>query len=198
MSNRENSDSVKKVNRYTVFTLAFILFSIMALVALISVPNITRSRASARRKTCFSNMRVLQGAVEMYNMDSYKMMKTLDTDLLVKSKYLKEKPVFPEPDCLYLTEGDLTENGKIYCKHHGVVLNSEEERKLSQKEKSEELKGQLMKYFLLLTICLTPSSIYIYCSIINNSESYGCFFLILLLILSVIMFGAIPLGGLLV
>ncbi len=38
----------------------------------------------ARDKACFSNIRVIQGAVEMYNMDVATMMRTLDMDVLIE------------------------------------------------------------------------------------------------------------------
>ncbi len=70
---------------------------------------------------CYSNIRVLTGAVEMYNMDHATMMSTLDTDTLVKEHYLKYPPKGPDPDCEYYSEGDLIEDGIIACKKHGAL-----------------------------------------------------------------------------
>ena len=138
-------------------------------------------RVSARDKACFSNIRVIQGAVEMYNMDKNEYMKTLDIDLLVESKYLEGKPYPPEVDCQYLSEGNLAEDGKIYCKHHGIILNSEEERKISEKEKSDEIKDSLKRKFLFLTICFIPSFIFLSYSLYFQKESLGCFLLMLII-----------------
>jgi tetratricopeptide (TPR) repeat protein len=77
------------------------------------------------QKACFSNMRVLQGALEMYNMDHEKNeMTSLDISTLVKEKYLKSSPSKPDPDCNYYSTGDLTKNGQIRCKIHGSIEES--------------------------------------------------------------------------
>jgi len=83
--------------------------------------------ATARGKACHANQRVIAGAVEMYNMDNATMMKTLrnaDTaasGALVSGLYLKSPIHPPESDCEYLSFGDLTKNGIIYCRRHGTI-----------------------------------------------------------------------------
>ena len=86
---------------------------------LMKSPHFANARSNARLKACFSNQRVMQGAVEMYNMDHSTMMTTLDIDTLVNEKYLKTAPSGPEPDCKYTTVGDLTDDGYISCVKHG-------------------------------------------------------------------------------
>ena len=74
-----------------------------------------------REKDCFYNIRILTGAVESYNIESKneeKMMKTINQDLLL-GKYIKDKIICPETSKSYLSEGDLTVNGYIYCDYHG-------------------------------------------------------------------------------
>ena len=81
-------------------------------------------RFEPRYKSCLSNIRVLQGAVEMYNMDHSTKMDDIDEDsvkLLVKEKYLKTVPEGTEPNCRYTVSNKLSENGVIYCKYHGGV-----------------------------------------------------------------------------
>lgn len=74
------------------------------------------------QKACFSNMRVLTGAVEMYNMDNGVKMDKLDIDKLVQGRYLMSAPLKPDAKCSY--DGyDLANNGEIYCTYHGSVLN---------------------------------------------------------------------------
>ena len=82
-------------------------------------PNFEAARKDARTKACFSNIRVLQGAVEMYNMDNATMMSTLDMEELVKTHYIKHIPDKPEPECEYESIGDLTQDGYVNCKFHG-------------------------------------------------------------------------------
>lgn len=79
-------------------------------------------RPLARYKACLSNIRVIQGAVEMYNMDSPLMLKDLNEnsiDLLLKGNYLKSEPSKPDYSCKYSSKGDLSEDGEVYCEYHG-------------------------------------------------------------------------------
>jgi hypothetical protein len=98
-----------------------------------------------RRKACYSNMRVLLGAVEMYNMDSSVMLKKLSASdydysggILVKEGYLKKSPKYPTKECEYFSAGDLTGNGLIVCKKHGTVehLDEKTQEKLGLIKKS--------------------------------------------------------------
>ena len=91
----------------------------IGILAAAAIPNFKAAKASAREKACFSNQRVLMGAVEMYNMDHDTMMTTLDIPTLVKEKYLKSAPVGPEPECEYFSIGDLSGDGVVACKRHG-------------------------------------------------------------------------------
>ena len=89
------------------------------------VVQLKKAREVARAKACSANQRVLMGAVEMYNMDHPTMMKELDIKILLKPykgfTYLKEAPIKPESDCIYISEGDLSGMGIIKCKRHGTV-----------------------------------------------------------------------------
>ena len=79
-------------------------------------------RASVRDKSCFSNIRVIQGAIEMYNMDISDRIEHIEPDTinrLVKGKYLKTEPSKPETTCEYKSIGDLTEGGFVFCTYHG-------------------------------------------------------------------------------
>lgn len=80
-----------------------------------------KSRASAREKACMSNLRVIQGSIEMYNMDHNEMIKHYASDteeLLIKGKYLK-KYSKPDYECEYTSIGNLAENGILFCTYHG-------------------------------------------------------------------------------
>ena len=94
-----------------IFSLFFILLACNQLYA----------RVSSRSKACFSNIRVIQDAVEIYNMDVDSMMRTLDIDALIEGNYLKGKPSPPETSCEYLNVGDLDSYGFVICKYHGDV-----------------------------------------------------------------------------
>ena len=105
---------------FTIWEL-MIIIAIIGILAAMAVPTPHRHHGYNRERACFSNQRVLQGALEMYNMDVSEMMTKLDIDTLVKGKYLKVSPQKPEIDCNYLSIGDLTGNGMIYCERHGTI-----------------------------------------------------------------------------
>ena len=115
MTNQDFIDAYEKDDK---MLLAIGGIGIMAAAA---IPNFKAARNSAREKACFSNQRVLTGAVEMYNMDHDTMMTTLDIDTLVKGRYLKSAPKGPEPECEYFSIGDLSKDGVIACKRHGGI-----------------------------------------------------------------------------
>ncbi len=104
-----------------------IVIAIIGILAAMAVPNFKKARASARQKACFSNLRVIQGAVEMYNMDNSVMMDTLSNDQVANPDtgnlkgYIKAV-VGPETSCSY--KGDkLSEDGEVTCGYHGSLTN---------------------------------------------------------------------------
>lgn len=83
-----------------------------------------RQRAIAREKACYANMRVLQAATEMYNMDNKVVLKRVDISRLQRGGYLKVPPVCPETGNRYESSGDLSQSGHIRCvgrSGHGSV-----------------------------------------------------------------------------
>lgn len=104
-----------------------IVIAIIGILAAMAIPNFKKARESARQKACYSNIRVILGAVEMYNMDHSAMKSGLaDTDVqsggyLVTEGYLKTAVNKPETDCAYSSTGDLTGSGLISCARHGTV-----------------------------------------------------------------------------
>lgn len=105
-----------------------IVLVVAAIIGLIAIPNRrTCYRQQTRDKACYANMRVILGAIEMYNMDHQDMITTsLDdpfkkSSVLVKGRYLKSEIHRPEPDCNYRIVGDMTGSGYITCDVHGSV-----------------------------------------------------------------------------
>ena len=98
-----------------------IVIGIIGILAAMAVPPHHGRRRYDSSKSCFSNIRVLQGALEMYNMDHSTMMSNLDIPTLVKEGYIKGELRGPEPDCEYFSKGDLSKDGCIFCKRHGSV-----------------------------------------------------------------------------
>ena len=102
-----------------------IVIAIIGILAAMAIPNFKKARASARQKACYSNLRVIQGAVEMYNMDVSTMMVTLDQSTLIKGKYIKAASALICPETSKngsYSGSDLTENGEIVCSYHGGLI----------------------------------------------------------------------------
>ena len=115
-----------KKRAFTVIELLIVIAIIGILAAMAQPPH--RSRRYDSSKSCFSNIRVLLGALEMYNMDHSIMIPEMNEvviDILVREKYLKEAPVGPIPRrCKYYNQGDLLDTGVIYCEYHGSIDGS--------------------------------------------------------------------------
>ena len=102
------------------------------IVEFISIPNFRKCQPSegSREKSCFSNMRIITGAVEMYDMDHSEMMDRLNLELLQKEGYLKNSVHKPELDCdYYRKEGNSKGDVVICCKRHGNIVENEEKIK---------------------------------------------------------------------
>ncbi|PKL45508.1 MAG: hypothetical protein CVV41_00495 [Candidatus Riflebacteria bacterium HGW-Riflebacteria-1] len=104
-----------------------IIIAIIGILAAIAIPNTSRRgrySGNARQKACMANMRVIMGAVEMYNMDSNQMMHIVDSealDRLVQGKYLKSPIIGAEKNCTYSSIGDISQDGQVACSVHGTI-----------------------------------------------------------------------------
>lgn len=113
----------------TAFRIVFFLFLVGIVIAII--PTRRTPREPAREKACYANMRVLLGALEMYNMDSPVMQKVMNEQVikrLTDESYLKGEISRPEPGCRYTSTGDMTANGRIRCDVHGTVEGERQNR----------------------------------------------------------------------
>ena len=105
-------------------------------VELVSFPNFRKGHSSeySRERSCFNNLRIISGAVEMYNMDHSEMMDTLNLELLQKERYLKSPIRKPESDCDYFRKEGNSADGSVVisCKRHGSLIEAEEKIKKEQ------------------------------------------------------------------
>jgi competence protein ComGC len=107
-----------------------ILLILIILLSIINTPSVFARREHAPQKACFSNQRVILGAIEMYNMDHSEMLTECNENILNilhDEGYLKQMPSKPTDKCEYLSSSDLTSKGVIYCKYHGSVEYDEKE-----------------------------------------------------------------------
>ncbi|MBR4328339.1 MAG: hypothetical protein IKP71_00625 [Candidatus Riflebacteria bacterium] len=160
-----NDNKKKKQSCLSTLIQAFILSCITTFIVF-SVQNPgKKSRAFPRQKACFSNLKIIAKAVEIYNMDNAVKITELNDstlELLINSKYLKQKPQPPElTRCFYSSEGDITKSGYIYCKYHGDLKGIKEcEFNKEHDIKAYEL-SQKYGTLVIIGICLAPALIYI-------------------------------------
>lgn len=110
------------------------------------------------------------------------LMSKLDIDKLIKSKYLKEKPILPETDCHYLSDGDLFDDGKIYCKLHGFYDQKKIEEIRNTRDENLR-KRDLMKWLIFISLHAFPPLIYVIYSTICGNVAYGFFIMLFVLII---------------
>ncbi len=110
-------DIKKNKRRYSSL---FYLYLIGAILFIIfgPEPKTSGGRPSTRNKACYSNIRIIQGAVEMYNNSSSVSMNDLSIDDLIRGRCLEEEPIAPDVYCSY-RGNDLNKESSVYCTFHG-------------------------------------------------------------------------------
>ena len=84
-----NKDSKFAKKPYLVIFESIIIFIIFLILLAMVTPNFKKTNIRGRtQKGCASDIRVLTGAVENYNMDKATMMQNLDQNLLLQGHYI--------------------------------------------------------------------------------------------------------------
>ncbi len=131
-----------------------IVIIIISVLAAMSGPTCTVGKSSAKRRKirseCFSNQRVLEGAIEMYNMDNPEKItialpgadyENIEA-ILIREKYLYDPLIPPCNVCSYGYIEDEKGAAGVFCKNHGkpTIYSSSynENPKLPEYDKSKE------------------------------------------------------------
>ena len=156
-------DNKKKSRSLTViFIETFIVFIITSILTSMATPNFPAPRASIRQKACYSNIRILYGAIEMYNLDhkdTFNELNDKTLSYLYDEKYLKGNMNLPTPRCNYRS---------IYCDYHGDIGNKKPDNMDDNFESELRLKAQTQKALALITPALILSSLFFLQAIIFN------------------------------
>lgn len=123
-----NSD--EKKSKFSLIDI-LLLFGIILVSAMIYTDKSTIGKRNnptyAKEKACYANMRMILGAVEIYNSENEKTITDLsDSDatseegVLVKGNYLKSAISRPTEQCHY-SGNNLTTGGQIVCREHGTA-----------------------------------------------------------------------------
>ena len=119
-----------------------------------------------REKSCFSNQRLLLGAIEMYNMDNSEMLHDLNDnvqDILIRGKYLKGDNILRCPETSangkYYSQGDLCEDGVIYCDYHGSSEHDSKGNKIvppsaeyQMRERRKEFQQRMYEFIPIILV----------------------------------------------
>ena len=111
----------KKKKTIITIIIIYCCFNVYLVTTNFGISCIKKVRPMAKLKSCWSDIRTIEFAIEDYNIDHKIMMKTsLDFPLLIKEGYLKAIPKGSEEDCRYYIFGDIskTDNGFVYCINH--------------------------------------------------------------------------------
>ena len=157
------SDKVKKKSIFSNVFFLIYLAGFIILTLFDPLASFRRVHHSARDKACYSNIRVLQGAVEIYNMDNSMnkgtTMSSLDQNILLEKGYIRGSDILKCPEttknATYSGE-HLTEDGEIICSYHGGLIAE------GPYNKDKEYKNQIVyKVQVYLEDCLkrTPGAL---------------------------------------
>ena len=157
--------SEKKIPWSTAIREAVIITIIACILVFLGFPNefFAFARSGAFQKACFSNIRVITGAIETYNLENSKKIEELNDNnlkLLVEKGNLKSIPEAVYNECKYMSSGNLSKDGFVYCDMHGDpgkkidVSFKEEQRENEQSKKRNRFIFQ--RLLLLIAICLGP------------------------------------------
>ena len=118
---------------------AIICLFIVGFLSFLAINNINiyKDSKNANKKRCFSNLRMINEAVEMYNMDVSEMMVNIDLKTLINNKYLKEEAI-DGLKCKFKNTGDLSQDGFVYCEYHGDLSGNIKGTDLTVKVISKE------------------------------------------------------------
>lgn len=91
--------------------------------------DVAKKRDAAYARACAANMRVMTGAIEMYNMDHSEMLKEPDFSMfseggvMLETGLLKQPIQLPTDKCSYSFTGDFSDidSGVISCSVHGTI-----------------------------------------------------------------------------
>ncbi len=139
---------------------AIICLIVISFLSFLAANNnyVYKNREDSNKRRCFSNIRMISGAVEMYNMDVSEMMVSLDLDILTKNGYLRKKAI-DGLKCKFKTTGDLTKDGFVYCEYHGDPSGEIKGENLSidvisKEDSQKQLKDKIFNCFLIALFVL--------------------------------------------
>lgn len=150
----DKSNTNYKIINFIIDTI--IVTAIFLFLTYSTAPHYKPVRPDRIKHDCFSNIRVLSGAIEMYNFDYETKINNLDEqalNVLLDNKYIKELPKSFIPKCVYRSKDDLaSDTGIIYCEAHGspdgtiksLYDESEINGEVSEKINDNKRKGKVI------------------------------------------------------
>ena len=152
------------------------------------------ARASARQKACFSNQRVLSGAIEMYNMDHTDYLPTSLPggdfeelqNILIKEKYIKSFIEGPEDGCSYglIVKDPKNFDFDVFCKKHGTIETTDIDKPIIPTYNSRDEKPFSEEYTRKKAAKNREKAIHAIMYQLLNSPLFYVFFIIFIIFIS--------------
>lgn len=104
-----------------------IVIAIIGVLAAIAIPNFNRARKNAKSKACLANIRTIESAVEMFNMEKLDEIMTADSGGLDLEKLTPYFSGEKQPTCPEMASGgEYAFSGRttVTCAIHGSVDNA--------------------------------------------------------------------------
>ncbi len=120
-----NSSNTNNINSKIINIIidTIIVTAIFLFLTNLMEPHYKPLRPDRIKNDCFSNIRVLYSAVELYNLDHETKINNLNEqtlNILLENQYIKNLPDPFIPKCKYVSKNDLaSDSGIIYCEAHG-------------------------------------------------------------------------------
>ena len=73
---------------------------------------------------------------------------------------------YPEIQCRYISNGDLSENGTVYCEYHGSIDGFFKGEFDYNRRVAESNRDTLKLFIIVVTVCLGPGLLYFIINII--------------------------------
>jgi prepilin-type N-terminal cleavage/methylation domain-containing protein len=102
LGGEEVIDMWRKSRRGFTLVEIMIVVAIIGLLAAIAIPNFVRARETAQRNACISNLKQIQGAVQVWAIDQNKTGSDTPTTADMVDNYIKKWPVCPKGGSAYV------------------------------------------------------------------------------------------------
>ena len=142
---------------FELFFEALIIAIVISVLGYMASEDFKKGSGDRSISKCSENIRIIQGAIEKYNLDhkEEEYIRELDDhnmELLIDNNYLKEPIKLPSKNCKYCSKNDLADNGYLYCEYHGGYNEKREWIEGLKEINKREVKKTIQYYSVIIGI----------------------------------------------